>query len=63
MSHIDITRNERNRTVTIRVKEGRYTISKYRTLRLSKIEFHNCWYWTENDWRAFLKYGVYHVLK
>lgn len=63
MSHIDITRNERNRTVTIRIKEGRNTISKYRTYKLSKIEFHNCWYWTEFDWRSFLKWGSYHVLK
>lgn len=63
MSYIDITRNQRERTVTIRIKEGRKTISKYRTSRFNKIEFHDSWYWTERDWRSFLKWGSYHVLK
>lgn len=63
MSHIDITRNVRERTVTIRIKEGRKTISKYRTTKFNNIEFHDCWYWTERDWRSFLKWGSYHVLK
>lgn len=63
MSYIDAKRNERERTVTIRIKEGRKTISKYRTLPFNKIEFYDCMYWNENDWRSFLRYGVYHVLK
>ena len=63
MSYIEIRRNERNRTVTIRIKEGRRTISKYRTSQFNKHDFHKCWYWSANDWRAFLRYGEYHVLK
>lgn len=63
MSYIDAKRNERERTVTIRIKEGRKTITKYRTSQFNTIEFHDCRYWTENDWRSFLRWGSYSVVK
>lgn len=51
---IKVTPNNSKRTFTIR-KGG----LKYRTIPMSKQEFHEAGYWTENDWRQFLKTDEY----
>lgn len=52
------TANKSARTYTLRV-DG----NKYRTIRMSKEEFESAYYWTENDWRQFLKTDEYYKVK
>jgi hypothetical protein len=52
------TANNSARTYTLRV-DG----SKYRTIKMSKEEFENAYYFTENDWRNFLKTNEYYKVK
>ena len=52
------TQNKSARTYTLRVNG-----SKYRTTRMSKQEFENAYYWTENDWNQFLKTDEYYKVK
>lgn len=49
-AQIKVSSNKRNRTFTIRVSS-----SKYRTLPMSKEEFEEAEYMTQNDWRHFLR--------
>ncbi len=35
----------------------------YRTTQMTKEEFNEAYYYTENDWIAFLKYGSYIKIK
>ena len=52
------TSNKSARTYTIRVNGN-----KYRTLQMSKQEFDSAYYWTENDWKQFLKTDEYYSVK
>ena len=53
-----ITSNKSARTYTIRDNGN-----KYRTIRMSKEEFESAYYWTENDWKNFLKTDEYYKVK
>lgn len=53
-----ITSNKSARTYTI-VNET----AKYRTFKMSKQEFESAYYWTENDWKQFLKTDEYYKVK
>ena len=50
--------NKSARTYTIRVNGN-----KYRTLQMSKQEFDSAYYWTDNDWKQFLKTDEYYSIK
>ena len=52
------TSNKSARTYTIRVNGN-----KYRTLQMSKQEFDSAYYWSENDWKLFLKTDEYYSIK
>jgi len=52
------TSNKSARTYTIRVNGN-----KYRTLQMSKQEFDSAYYWSENDWKQFLKTDEYYTIK
>jgi len=52
------TSNKSARTYTIRVNGN-----KYRTLQMSKQEFDSAYYWTDNDWKQFLKTDEYYSIK
>ena len=50
-----ITSNKSKRTYTIK-----NDYAKYRTFTMSKQEFDSAYYWTENDWKQFLKTDEYY---
>lgn len=50
---IKATPNYSKRTYTIRKYEKGKTITKYRTIPLSKEEFESCEHNTANDWKQF----------
>lgn len=50
-----IRSNKSKRTFTITNETA-----KYRTFRMSKQEFESAYYWTENDWKQFLKTDEYY---
>lgn len=50
--------NKSKRTYTLRL-DG----NKYRTIPMSKEEFENAYYWTDNDWKQFLKTDEYFIVK
>ena len=52
---IEVRPNHLSRTFTIKTSGG-----KYRTIQLSKDEFHSCLYNTGNDWKQFLKSSDYY---
>jgi hypothetical protein len=52
-----ITSNKSKRHYTINVG-----YATYRTLSMDKIEFESAYYWTENDWKQFLKTDEYYKL-
>jgi hypothetical protein len=52
------TSNKSAKTYTIRVNGN-----KYRTLQMSKQEFDSAYYWTDNDWKQFLKTDEYYSIK
>jgi len=61
LKHLEImktTSNKSARTYTIRVNGN-----KYRTLQMSKQEFDSAYYWSENDWKQFLKTDEYYTIK
>lgn len=62
---ITATPNFSKRTFTIRKKDDNKTVSKYRTLPMSKEEFKDSEYNTENDWQEFLtrNSGSYYRVK
>ena len=53
-----VTSNKSARTFTLRNETA-----KYRTIRMSKQEFNSATYWTENDWKQFLKTDEYYKVK
>ena len=55
---IKTTANKSARTYTIRDNGN-----KYRTIRMSKQEFDSAYYWTENDWKQYLKTDEYSVIR
>lgn len=55
---IKISSNKSERTFTIRV-EG----AKYRTCKMSKIEYNSCLNNTGNDWQHYLNDGDYYLVK
>lgn len=52
------TANKSKRTYTLRVNGN-----KYRTITMSKQEFESAYYWTQNDWKQFLKTDEYYKVK
>jgi hypothetical protein len=52
------TQNKSARTYTLRVNGN-----KYRTFPMTKQEFENAYYHTENDWNNFLKGNDYYKVK
>lgn len=54
---IKATPNRSKRTFTIRTG-----YAKYRTLKMSKEEFESAEFWTENDWKQFLKTDEYYKI-
>ena len=52
------TANKSARTYTLR-----FDGNKYRTVRMSKEEFDNAYYYTENDWKNFLRGSEYYKVK
>ena len=60
---LSITPNFSARTFTIRTYiDGKFS-NKYRTVKMSKQEFENSKYNTENDWKQFLKSDDYYPVK
>lgn len=57
---IKVTANKSQRTFTIRTYVDGKLSSKYRTIKLSKEEFQNAEYNTDNDWKQFLKTDEYY---
>ena len=53
-----VTSNKSARTFTIKNETA-----KYRTFKMSKQEFESAYYWTENDWKQFLKSDEYYKVK
>ena len=60
---LKVTSNQSKRTFTLRFTYKDGTKKKYRTLPMSKYEFENCEYNTENDWNQFLKSDDYYEVK
>jgi len=54
---IKVSANQQKRTFTIRVG-----YAKYRTIKMSKEEFHSAEFWTTNDWEQFLKTDEYYAV-
>ena len=63
MKTITATPNYTNRTFTIRTFVNGKLNNKYRTIKLSKLEFENELNNTENDWSQFLKSNDYFLVK
>lgn len=59
MKQIIAKPNHSKRTFTL-IKCG---VAKYRTFKMSKIEFETHLLYTETDWVSFLKYGEYYLVK
>ena len=55
METIKVKSNKSKRTFTIRTYEGDELISKYRTLDFPKDVFQDMEFYTENDWKNFLR--------
>ena len=54
-----ISSNKSKRTFTIWTK-----YAKYRTFKFSKLEFEEAdFFWTENDWKQFLRTDYYYKVK
>ena len=57
------TANKSARTFTLRIFINDVLSSKYRTYKMNKEEFNNANYWTQNDWKNFLKTDEYFLIK
>lgn len=57
METFKLTRNKSKRHYTINVG-----YAKYRTIKMSKEEFNQAYYWTLNDWKQFLTTDEYYKL-
>lgn len=55
MKTIEVKSNQTARTFTIRTYENGRFIEKYRTCKLSKAEFEDMEYFTQEDWAYFLR--------
>ncbi len=53
-----ITSNKSARTYTLKL-----SYATYRTFKMSKEEFSNAYYWTQEDWKQFLKSDEYYKVK
>lgn len=60
---LKVTANKSSKTFTIRTFVDKKLSSKYRTFKMSKIEFEQNEYMTENDWKQFLKTNDYYLVK
>jgi len=61
---ITATGNKSARTYTLRIAdENGKVYSKYRTIQMSKEEFNSAYYWTNNDWKQFLKTDEYYIVR
>jgi hypothetical protein len=63
MTKITATPNRQKRTFTIRKYINGQLVSKYRTTQMSKPEFEEHEYNTEDDWKAFFKKESYTLIK
>ncbi len=61
---IKVRANNSKRTYTLRMldQDGKVYL-KYRTSQMSKEEFDSASYWTENDWKQFMKTDEYYKVK
>ena len=57
---LKVTANQKAKTFTLRFYYPDSSIVKYRTLPFSREEFRNAEYWTDNDWKQFLKTDSYY---
>ena len=55
MTTITATPNYSKKTFTIRKKEGKKTINKFRTLEFNQDEFEEMQHYTDFDWYYFLR--------
>ena len=60
IKRIKATANQKKRTFTIRVFNGKELTAKYRTYKMSLDEFESCEYFTSSDWIEFLKTEAYY---
>ena len=60
---IKATANQSKKTFTIRISDETGIYAKYRTSPMSKPEFEEAQYNTQNDWEDFLKSGSYTKVK
>lgn len=60
---IKATANNSKRTFTLRVSDESGIYAKYRTSPMSKPEFEEAQYNTQNDWEGFLRSGSYTKVK
>lgn len=58
METLKVIQNKSKRIFTIKTEIG-----KYRTFPFSKTEFNDADYWTNNDWKNFLKTNNYYLIK
>lgn len=55
---LKVSANQSKRTYTIKTESA-----TYRTIKLSKEEFEECWYNTGNDWQNFLRGADYYKVR
>lgn len=60
---LKVSSNKSKRTFTLRFTYEDGSKVKYRTIPFSKEEFVSAEYWTENDWKQFLKTDEYYEVK
>lgn len=58
-----VKQNKSKKTYTIRCYSLNNLYAIYRTLPMSKEDFNNAYYYTQNDWRNFLKTDEYYKVK
>jgi hypothetical protein len=52
---IKATANQRLRRFTLRCYENGKLYAKYKTVFMTQEEFNSAEFWTENDWKQFLR--------
>ena len=60
---IRISKNDSKRTYTIRMYDNGKCYAKYRTNKVCTLDFVSMLYWTENDWKSFLRTNEYYKIK
>ena len=58
-----VKQNVSKKTFTIRCYSLNNCYAIYRTLKMSKEEFHSASYWTQGDWNQFLKTDEYYKVR